>query len=237
MSLHRAAPRTQSISARAGAATSALRSIPRSVVVAVSSAAIGALLLGGAGTYARWTDAATGSAVAFQTGTLTATVSAPTVANEAMAAAPAGVVVRSGSSGMIPGIQLEKITYTVNNTGTARARAKVSVDITATVSDVPAWNSIQPYLTATITVGASAAVPVPAANITATGLTGTIATPGIVEPGGSTAVVIRFSLPGTSGSVDLTRTLQSTRSASVAIGGLLAFAPVMVLVQTPMATP
>ena len=159
------------------------------------------------------------------------------MADTAMASAPAGVVVRPGSSGMIPGIQAQTISYVVTNTGSTRVPAKISINTKATVQAgaQTTWDTVRPYLSASFTVNGGASTAITGSNITASGIDDSKATTIVIQPSSTATIVFTFSLPATSGGNDLTRTLQATRSGSAAIHQLLVFAPVFTLIQVPRA--
>jgi len=207
------------------------------VSVAVAALVLGVLLIGGSGSFALWNAQKTGTALNFTSGTLTASVAAPTMATTSLGSAPSGVVVRSGSVGLIPGIQGQTVTYVITNTGSARAPAKITVNTKATVQAgaTTQWGIIQPYLSASFTVNGGASTAIPASNITASGIDDTHTTTVVLQPQSTATIVFSFSLPATSGGNDLTRTLQAARSTTTSINQLLVFAPVFRLDQVPRA--
>jgi len=207
--------------------------------VAVGALLLGFLLLGGQGTFALWNDTQAGAPVIIKTGNLSATISAPVVGHTAMAAAPAGVVVRAGSNGMVPGVQAETITYTVTNTGSAGVPAKLSF-VTFGHRDAAtatAWAAIQPHLTATVSATGTGSVALPTAGITTTdAAVATFTSAVIVQPGASVNIVFTFSLPASGGTpaTDYPRTLQQYRAGNgISVSSLLLLHPVVTLTQVP----
>lgn len=208
-------------------------------VVAAGALLVGMLVINAPGTYALWNDTQAGSPVTIQTGNLAVTISAPVVGAVAMAAAPAGVVVRAGSLGMVPGVQAETLTYTVTNTGTAGVPAKLSF-VTHGHRDAAAsaaWTAIQPRLTATVSATGTGAVALPTAGITTTDAPiATFTSAVIIQPGATANIVFTFSLPASGGApaTDWPRLLQQYRAGNgVSVGSLLQLHPVVTLTQVP----
>lgn len=231
---------TQRPAPEPGRAVPICRPSPRQpYVVAAVALLLGFLLIGGAGTYALWSDTQAGTPVVIQTGNLSATISAAVTGTTAMAAAPAGVVVRAGSTGMVPGVQAETLTYTVTNTGTAGVPAKLSFvthghrDAAATT----AWAAIQPHLTVTVSATGTGAVALPTSGVTTTDAAlATFTSAVIIQPGASANIVFTFSLPASGGTpaTDYPRTLQQYRAANgISASTLLQLHPVVTLTQVP----
>ena len=205
-------------------------------MVAVTVATVlGVLLIGAPGAFAKFGATKTGASLAITSGTISASVSAPTTGTASTGSAPAGGVLNPGTVGMVPGIQDETLTYTVTNSASSASPAAITVVEVASSSVVSstAWADIRPYLTVTGKVGTATAVTVPSSAITAAGIDGTVTTTGNVKAGSTLTVVIQFDLPATasSGTVDLTRTLQADQN----IGNILQIAPVFTLTQIPRA--
>jgi hypothetical protein len=216
-------------------------SLKVSVVAASAAAVLGVLLLGTPGSFASLSSTVSGTPLVITSGTITASVSGPTFASVSTGPAPAGVVVNTGSLGIIPGIQDETLTYSVTNSSTSASPAAVSsIEVVSSgIVNAAAWADIQPYLTATVKVNGGAAIALPATAFTATGIDGTIASTVNLQPGATVPVVVEFSIPATasSGTIDLLRTLQADRSASTSIASIITVAPVFTLTQTPRAAP
>jgi len=208
-------------------------------VVAAGALLVGMLVINAPGTYALWNDTQAGTAVTIKTGNLSATISAPVVGTAPQAAAPAGVVVRAGSKGMVPGVQAETLTYTVTNTGSDRVPAKVSFvvhghrDAAATA----AWTAIQPRLTVSMSVTGSGSQALPTAGITATDAPlANVTSAVVIQPGATANIVFTFSLPASGGTTatDWPRVLQQYRAGNgVSVGSLLQLHPVVTLTQVP----
>lgn len=211
------------------------------VVAATAAAVLGVLLIGTPGSFASLSATASGSPLVITSGTITATVSGPTVGIVATGTAPAGVVVDTGSQGIIPGIQDETLTYSVtNNSSSASPAAISSIEVVSSgLVNSSAWADIEPYLSATVKLNGGAATPLPAGAFNATGIDGTVASSVNLQPGATVPVVVEFSIPATasSGTIDLLRTLQADRSSSVSIASIITVAPVITLTQTPRAAP
>jgi alternate signal-mediated exported protein len=208
----------------------------RAVIALVATAAAGALLIGGIPAYAYFTASSTGSALSITSGSLAASATGPVTATTTTGAtAPAGTVVRPGSAGIVPGLQAQTLTYTVGNTGTARARASLAFRVlTSSIADASAWAAIQPYLVVTAQIGSDPAV---AVATTSAGIDQTVTSVASIAGGASTNVVLTFSIPATSGGVDLLRALQASRSTTTSIRSVLNLAPQITLTQVPLTSP
>jgi hypothetical protein len=218
-----------------------MSSLKVSVVAASAAAVLGVLLIGTPGSFASLSSTASGSPLVITAGTITASVTGPTSASVTVGSAPAGVVVNTGSLGMIPGIQDQTLTYSVTNNSTSASPAAISsVEIVSSgIVNSTSWSDIRPYLTATVKVNGGTAIPLPATAFTATGIDGTVASTVNLQPGASVPVVVEFSIPATasSGTIDLLRTLQADRSSALSIASIVTVAPVFTLTQTPRAAP
>jgi hypothetical protein len=209
----------------------------RAATVAITAAVLGVLLIGGVPTLASFAATSTGTALSITSGSLSGTVSAPVVGTAAIAAAPTRVIVRPGTPGMVPGVQSQTLTYTVTNTGSARAPAAASVRVLSTaVTDSAAWGGIQPYLQVTAQIGSAAAVPVTA---TASGIDVTVTSTAAIQPGASVPVVLTFTLPATSGGIDLYTALlpYAGTSSGLGIRSILTLQPQVTLTQVAVMAP
>jgi hypothetical protein len=184
------------------------------VVAATVAAVLGVLLIGTPGSFASLSATASGSPLVITSGTITAAVAGPTVGIVGTGTAPAGVVVDTGSQGIIPGIQDETLTYFVTNNSTSASPAAISsIEVVSSgLVNSSAWADIKPYLSATVTVNGGAATPLAAGAFSTTGIDGTIASSVNLQPGAMVPVVVEFSIPATasSGTIDLLRTLRPT---------------------------
>jgi hypothetical protein len=214
-------------------------SLKVSVAAASAAAVLGVLLLGTPGSFASLSSTASGSPLVITSGTIIASVSGPTSASVSTGTAPTGVVVNTGSLGIIPGIQDETLTYSVTNSSSSASPAAISsIEVVSSgIVNATAWADILPYLTATVKVNGGAAIALSAAAFTASGIDGTITSTVNLQPGATVPVVVEFSIPATSGAIDLLRTLQADRSASTSIASIITVAPVFTLTQTPRAAP
>jgi alternate signal-mediated exported protein len=209
----------------------------RAVIALIAVAAAGVLLIGGIPAYAYFNATATGSGLAINSGNLTATVSAPTTGTTSIGTVPAGrYVVRAGTPGMVPGVQAQTLTYTVTNTGSARSPASASVRVRSTaITDSAAWSAIQPYLTVTAKIGSGAAT---AVATSAAGVDGTVTSTSAIQPVGTSTITVTFSIPATSGGVDLLTALQPySGTGGLAIRSIVTIQPIVTLTQVPVTAP
>jgi hypothetical protein len=213
--------------------------LKHAAVAAVAAAVLGVLLLGSPGSFASLSATKTGSSLVITSGTITASVSGPTTGTVSTGTAPAGVVVDAGSVGIIPGIQAQTLTYSVTNSSSSASPAAISsVRVLSTgITDATRWAHIQPYLAVTVAVNGGAAVAVPSSAITSTGIDATLSFTTNVQPGTTVPVVISFTIPASSGTIDLLRQLQPDRSTTLAIASIISLAPVFTLTQTSIAAP
>ncbi|MDQ1547012.1 MAG: hypothetical protein QOH69_1916, partial [Actinomycetota bacterium] len=153
--------------------------------------------------------------------------------------APAGVVIDTGSAGIIPGIQDQTLTYQVTNSGSSATPAAIgSIHVVSTsVTDTTRWADIRPYLSVTVAVNGGAAITVPSSAITSTGIDATLSFSANVQPGATVPVVVELTIPASAGTIDLLRTLQPDRSTGLTIASIIAIAPVFTLTQTSIAAP
>ena len=207
-------------------------------VAAVAAAVLGALLLGSPGTFASLSATKTGSSLVITSGTITASITGPTTGTVTTGSAPAGVVVDTGSVGIIPGIQAQTLTYSVTNSSSSASPAAISSVhlVSSSIVDATRWAHIQPYLAITVAINGGTPVAV-TSGITATGIDATVSTNGNVQPGTTVPVVISFTIPATSGTIDLLRQLQPDRSSGLAIASIISLAPALTLTQTSIAAP
>ena len=214
-------------------------SLKTAVVAAAAAAVLGVLLLGSPGSFASLTSTASGTPVVITSGTISASVAGPTVGTVTTGTAPSGVVVNTGSVGIIPGIQDQKLTYSVTNSSSSATPAAItSIEVVSTsILNSSAWTDIRPYLSITVAVNGGAPVALSPTAITATGIDGTVTSTTNLQPGATVPVVVEFSIPATSGSVDLLRTLQADRSSGLSVASIIGVAPVFTLTQTPFAAP
>jgi hypothetical protein len=213
--------------------------LKHSAVAVVAAAVFGALLLGTPGSFASLNASATGTPLTITTGTISASVTGPVTGTVTTGSAPAGVVVDAGSVGIIPGIQAQTLTYSVTNSSASASPAAISsIHLVGTsILDTTRWADIQPYLVVTVAVNGGTAVALSPGAITSTGIDGTVTSSVNVQPGATLPVVVSFTIPASSGSIDLLRTLQPDRSSSLTIASIIGVAPVFTLTQTSIAAP
>jgi hypothetical protein len=214
-------------------------SLKTAVVAAAAAAVLGVLLVGTPGTFASLTATASGTPVVITSGTISASVASPTIGTVNTGTIPSGVVVNTGSLGIIPGIQNQTLTYAVTNSAASASPAAISSIevVSSSILNPTEWNDIRPYLSITVAVNGGAAVALSSAAITSTGIDGTIAPTTNLQPGATATVVVEFTIPATSGSLDLLRTLQPDRSTALTVASIIGVAPVFTLTQTPFAAP
>lgn len=223
---------------------------PRRQVAAALAAAIIAVLMIGAGTtYAAWSDSQTGPPARILSGQLTVAVPPPAVTFETAAAAPApaGVVVRMNPdgtypAGIVPGIQDQVLAYTVQNTGSARVPARLSLNLSA--SPVSAgFGQLRPYLQLSAAVlsgpDPDAAVISPATPLALPAGTAAFTVPYIprtpqgtdvvVAPGTAVTVVLRLSLAPAAA-----RGVFPTGSGILTAADFMNLAPAFTLTQVPL---
>jgi hypothetical protein len=213
--------------------------LKHAAVAAVAAAVLGALLLGTPGSFASLNANATGTPVVIMSGTISASVTGPTTGIATTGTAPAGVVIDAGSVGIIPGIQAQTLAYSVTNSSSSASPAAITSIhvVSASITDATRWAHIQPYLAVTVVVNGGSPVAVPSSAITSTGIDAAIASTVNLQPGATVPVVISFTIPATSGTIDLLRQLQPDRSSGLTIASIIGLAPVFTLTQTPFAAP
>ena len=211
---------------------------PRVGGAAIAALVVGALLIGGTGTFAFWRDAATTAGPGtIKLGTLTAGVTGPVITTVPIATIPSYGKVPTGAVGAIPGVQAQRLTYTVTNTGSTRAPARMAVRVLAPVGSgaTAAWNAVRATtgFSATVSINGGTATTIPAASITATGIDYSVANAGVIQPAASATVAVTISLgtlvPGIA-------TLRPYDSTTLNATNLLALAPVFTLTQVPRST-
>lgn len=208
----------------------------RSWITAAVALVAAFVLIGGSATLARWVVTKPGTAVVITTGTLVGRATGPTIAYPAtVAATPAGVVVRPGSAGIVPGLVTETLTWTVFNDGSPGLPAKVSMSIASAITDSTRYTAVQGSLAATVSIGGA---PATALTVGTTGIGGTIPqSTVVVQPGASTTIVVTLSIPATSsGGADLLRGLQSQRSTALTAASFITLTPTFTLTQVPKAS-
>jgi uncharacterized protein YraI len=205
----------------------------RSVAVLITAAALGVLLIWGVPSLAFYQASAMGAQLSISSGTLSTVVSGPTTAYPSIGTAPSGVIVRSGSVGVIPGIQSETLTYSVTNGGTDRVPSAQSYRLIGTVTDATAWAAIQPYIQVQLSVGGAVLSTI---TTTASGFDVTVPRATPLAGGGAPAlpVVVTFTLPASSSGVDLLRALQGARATTASIRAMLAVQLQVTLTQVPI---
>jgi hypothetical protein len=208
-------------------------------VVAAGALLVGMLVINAPGTYALWNDTQAGTPVTIQTGNLSATISAPVLGTSAIAAAPAGVVVRPGTTGMVPGVQAQTLTYTVTNTGSERVPAKVSFTTHGhrDPATAAAWTALQPHLKVRVAMTGTGEAELPTSGVTTTDsplADFTSQVPVILQPGATVNIVFTFSIPNSVGTAAELRSLQQYGAGSSAsASSLLHLHPVVTLTQVP----
>lgn len=198
------------------------------------------LLLSAPGSMAYLTDATPGQATIIQSGNLSMSVSAPTaVATEVYGTAAAGTVVRKNGAnnvpGIVPGIQRQSYTYTVTNTGSARATARLSASLAFSALVNPRYTALRSALQVAVSIdGGPEAIVVAAGAMPATA--GAIAVPEqslMFAPGVPHTIAVRFSIPATSGTAFATL---ASRSAGLTASTLFTLTPTFTLTQVPVAS-
>lgn len=218
------------------------RTVPlakRPLVVAAVAATVGVLLFSGAMTQASWGGSQNGQATVITSGALLGSISAPTVSYSPLGVLPANVVVRSGSSGMIPGVTAQSFSYLVTNTSSvtgATAPASFLADVTltfaSTVTDSAAYAAALPYLsvTSTVTKGSVSRGVTTTGCVTASGIVCSpqLSTRVTLLPGETATVLVTFSLSA-AGLVPL----NSIRSTTTDVSSMFSFTPTVNLTQLP----
>ncbi|KQW05096.1 hypothetical protein ASC66_15635 [Leifsonia sp. Root4] len=204
---------------------------PLTLALAAGLAAV--LLLGAQGSLASLTDSAAGQATVIQSGSLSMAVGNPTAANEVYGTAPAGVVVRPGSTGIIPGVQRQSYSYAITNTGTARATARLSASLAFTTPVEPRYSALRTRLQVSVSIdGQPEIIVVPAGSMPSGD--GTVALPEqalVFAPDAPHTVVVRFAIP-----VGSAAELINSRSAAADAVALFTFTPTFTLTQVPVAS-
>lgn len=199
------------------------------------------LLLSAPGSMAYLTDATPGPATIIQSGNLSMSVSAPTaVATEVYGTAAAGTVVRKNGAnnvpGIVPGIQRQSYTYTVTNTGSARATARLSASLAFSALADPRYSALRTALQVSVSVDSAPEVIVVAAGSMPVAA-GAIAVPEqtlVFAPGVAHTVTVRFSIPAPGTGTSFT-TLGG-RSAATSATTLFSMTPTFTLTQVPVAS-
>ena len=205
---------------------------PLTLALAAGLAAV--LLLGAQGSLASLTDSAAGPATVIQSGSLSMAVGNPAAAvNEVYGTAPAGVVVRPDSTGIVPGVQRQSYSYTITNTGTARATARLSASLAFTTPVESRYSALRARLQVSVSIdGQPEIIAVPAGSMPSG--EGTVALPEqalVFAPDAPHTVVVRFAIPnGTAAE------LIDSRSAAAAAVALFTFTPTFTLTQVPVAS-
>ncbi|RZU67072.1 alternate signal-mediated exported protein [Microterricola gilva] len=209
-----------------------------SLSLAVVAGLAAVLLLSAPGSMAFLTDATPGPATIIQSGNLSMSVSAPTaVANEVYGTVPAGTVVRKNGAintpGIVPGIQRQSYTYTITNTGSARATAKLSASLAFSALVEPRYSQLRSALQVAVSIdGQPEVIVVAAGSMPATA--GTVEVPAqplVFAPGVAHTVAVRFSIPATSGTSFATL---GGRSAAATASSLFTLTPTFTLTQVPV---
>ena len=206
-----------------------------SLSLALAAGLAAVLLLGAPGSLAYLTDSAPGQATVIQSGSLSLTVASPTAAvDEVYGTAPAGVVVRPGSTGIIPGVQRQSYTYTITNTGSARATARLSAVLALSAAQEPRYTAVQSAMQVSVSIDGQPEVVVVAPTAMPTG-TGSVAVPQqtiLFAPNVAHTVTVRVSIPAGSAAASL----YGSRSAAVNAAALFTFTPTFTLTQVPVAS-
>lgn len=207
----------------------------KSLALALTASLAGVLLLGAPGSMAYLTDSTAGQAAVIQSGALTMSVAGPTVVdNEVYGAVPAGMVVRPDSTGIIPDYQRQSYTYTVTNTGSARATAALSASLAISGLSEPRYSATRASLQVAVSIdGAPDVIVALPGAMPATA--GTLAVPEqslVFAPGVAHTVTVRFSIPATSA----TSAALGASAQAVATASLFTFTPTFTLTQVPVAS-
>lgn len=194
------------------------------------------LLVGGAGSLAYFKDSAPGPEAKISAGSLDMTVSGPVVADVPFVTVPpgtnpAGVVKQPGSEGTIPGIQNQTLTYTVTNTGSERAVAKLSGALSGS-STPGAYASVHQHvkIVASVDNPFEEVVVVEPGDLTSDTSFADVPIPAFereFEPGVAHTVTVTVSIPDSNGV--LARLLVSARNKT-----MVSVQPTFTLTQTPI---
>ncbi|MFZ4893065.1 hypothetical protein ACL9RL_01295 [Plantibacter sp. Mn2098] len=212
----------------------------RPLVVAAAAATVGVLLFSGAMTQASWGGSQNGQATLVTSGSLLGTISAATVAYPTIGGAPpANIVIRPGSSGMIPGVKAQSFSYTVTNTSQATGAtapasflADVTLTFASTVTDAAAYAAALPYLSvsSTVTKGSVSRGVTTTGCVTASGIVCSppLSTAVTLLPGESAVVLVTFQLSAAG-----LAPLNSIRSSTTDVSPIFSFTPTVNLTQLP----
>lgn len=204
-----------------------------SLSLALAAGIAAVLLLGAPGSLAYLNDSTPGQATVIQSGNLGLSVASPAAAvDEIYGTAPAGMVVRSGSTGIIPGVQRQSYTYTITNTGSARATARLSAVLALSAPQEPRYTAARSAMQLSVSIDGQPEVVVVAPSAMPAG-TGSVAVPQqtiIFAPNVAHTVTVRVSIP----SGGAAATLNGSRSGAVTAAALFTFTPTFTLTQVPV---
>lgn len=206
-----------------------------SLTLALAAGLAAVLLLGAPGSLAYLNDSTPGQATVIQSGSLSLSVASPAAAvDEIYGTAPAGIVVRPGSAGIIPGVQRQSYTYTITNTGSARATARLSAVLALSAAQEPRFTAARGAMQVSVSIDGQPEVVVVAPSAMPSG-TGSVDVPQqtiVFAPNVAHTVTVRVSIPSGSAAT----TLLGSRSGAVTAASLFTFTPTFTLTQVPVAS-
>lgn len=181
-----------------------------------------ALLLGGASTYASWTDTTSSETTAITAGTLSAglTQEGPTAVEIDGDPGP-GVYPEDESQGMIPGAQGQQWSYTLENDASSDVVADAVLLLRGWPSDANEYGAFRPYLRATIQVDGQEPIEVPTESFTESGFAFDLDLGTRLQPGETVGATLTIYMPATvdspdGGTTNVGFALRDLRSADTA---------------------
>lgn len=214
------------------------RRFPRAPLATAAVAVVAtAALLGGPATFATWTDTSSLDAyVVTSAGGLSLAVSASSAHYELDPAARPSSTTATSTTGLVPGIRGQRITYSMTSGATDGVQGRIAGTITASAKT--AWPAVftAGYLDVVVTSSGKCAVN-PTPTVVANTLTWTFATATTqtMRPGETCTVVLDLSIPAVKNGVDVSRTLKTSRGTGTRLNPLADFIADAVVTQVPRA--
>lgn len=178
------------------------------------------LLLGGASTYASWTDTASSEATTITAGGLTAVIGQDGPDLVEIGESGPGVYPEGGSEGLIPGVQGQQWSYTLGNDAGSDVVADAVLLLRGSPYEANEYAALHPYLRATVQVEGQDPIDVPTESFTATGFAFDLDLGTRLQPGETVGATLTVYMPATietaDGTTDVGFALRDLRSADTA---------------------
>lgn len=214
------------------------RRFPRAPLAAAAVALVAAAtLLGGPATFATWTDSSSQAAhVVSSARGLSLTASATSAPYDLDPAARPSSTRATSTTGLVPGIRGQRITYTMTSGVTDGVQGRIAGTIKASAKTT--WPAVYTagYLDTVATSSGKCAVD-PTPTVVANALTWTFATATTqtMRPGETCTVVLDLSIPAVKNGIDVSRTLKTSRGTGTRLNPLADFIADAVVTQVPRA--